>query len=319
MLMRPRRLRISSTIRSMVEETQVRPSDLMAPMFLLESANAQEPIETMPGIFRQGIEKTLRTVEGLLKNEIKSIALFPVVDEKYKDESASFALKEDNFYHQAIATLKKTFPELMIMTDVAMDPYSTYGHDGVYCPDQKYIKNDETLPILGKMALVQAQAGADIIGPSDMMDGRVLEIRETLEKNNYSDRIIMSYSAKYASCFYGPFRDALGSAPKFGDKKTYQMDPANSKEAIKEMELDYTEGADIFMVKPAGAYLDVIKTLSDACPCPVAAYQVSGEYSLLVHGAQKGLVDLAAARDESLLAIKRAGAKIILTYFAHQF
>src|SRR5690606_1677141 len=248
---------------------------------------------------------------------IMTFDLFPSINEKLKDKKATEALNKKGLYLNAIKEVKKRFPEAMIMTDVAMDPYSSDGHDGLV-KDGK-IMNDETLEILAKMSLAQAEAGADILGPSDMMDGRVGYIRETLDENGFTDVSIMSYTAKYASAFYGPFRDALSSAPKFGDKKTYQMNPANSKEALLEAELDLNEGADFLMVKPALSYMDVIKLLNDNFNLPIAAYNVSGEYAMVKAAAEKGWIDGDRVRDEILLSLKRAGASVILTYFAKEF
>lgn len=271
----------------------------------------------MPGIYRLSLDLLLKEIEECLKLGITTFDLFPNLDESLKDKKASEALNKKGLYLNALRTIKKELPEAVIMTDVAMDPYSSDGHDGLVRNGQ--ILNDATLDILGKMALAQAEAGADILGPSDMMDGRVGFIREALDKAGYTDVSIMSYTAKYASAFYGPFRDALDSAPKFGDKKTYQMDPANSREAILEAELDYNEGADFLMVKPALSYLDVIKTLNDHFTLPIAAYNVSGEYAMVKAAAAKGWIDGERVRDEILLSIKRAGASVILTYFAKEF
>jgi len=314
---RPRRNRKSATIRSAISETKVSTDNLLFPLFLLDGTAKKEEILSMPGIFRMSEELILSEIEACMNLGVKMFALFPAVDDSLKDKTASYSWAKDNFYCRTIGQIKARFPEAMLMTDVAMDPYSSDGHDG-FVKDGK-ILNDETLPILGKMALAQAEAGADIIGPSDMMDGRVGYIRNVLDENGFTDVSIMAYTAKYASAFYGPFRDALSSAPKFGDKKTYQMDYANVKEALIEAELDEDEGADFLMVKPALAYLDVIKTLSEKSNLPIAAYQVSGEYAMIKAAAEKGWLNEEKIVMETLTAIKRAGASIILTYFARQF
>ncbi len=314
---RPRRNRKSAAIRSAISETQVSVNNLLFPLFVLDGQNKKEEITSMPGIYRFSEELILAEIEACLKLGVNMFALFPAVDDSLKDKTATYSYARDNFYCRTIRNVKARFPEAMILTDVAMDPYSSDGHDGLV-RDGK-ILNDETLPILGNMALAQAEAGADIIGPSDMMDGRVGYIRNVLDENGFTDVSIMSYTAKYASGFYGPFRDALSSAPKFGDKKTYQMDYANVKEALLEAELDEDEGADFLMVKPALAYLDVIKALADSSHLPIAAYQVSGEYAMVKAAAEKGWLNEEKIVEETLTAIKRAGASIILTYFARQF
>lgn len=271
----------------------------------------------MPGIFRFSIDTMLSEIESCLKLGIKAFDVFPAYQESLKDPNASESYNPDTFYLKALREIKKQFPEVCLMSDVAMDPYSSDGHDGLV-KDGK-ILNDETLDILGRMSLAQADAGVDILGPSDMMDGRVGYIRDLLDDNGFTDTSIMSYTAKYASAFYGPFRDALDSAPKFGDKKTYQMNPANIHEALIEADLDMNEGADFLMVKPALSYLDVIRLLHDNYPLPIAAYNVSGEYSMIKAASEKGWLDGERAMLEVLLSIKRAGAKVILTYFAKEF
>lgn len=271
----------------------------------------------MPGIYRFTTDLVLKEVEECMQLGVKTFAPFPNISENLKDKYATESYKENNLYLKAIKAIKQEFPEAILMTDVAMDPYSADGHDGIV--ENGEILNDETLVVLGKMALAQARAGSDIVGPSDMMDGRVGHIRKVLDDNNFKNVSIMAYSAKYASAFYGPFRDALDSAPKFGDKKTYQMNPANVREAIIEAQLDVEEGADFLMVKPALSYLDVIKTLNDNFHLPVAAYNVSGEYAMIKAAGQKGWIDPTKAMVESLISIKRAGAKIILSYFAKEF
>ncbi len=315
MLKRPRRNRKSAAIRDMVAETTLSTSDFMFPLFLLEGKNKTSEVESMPGIFRYSTDRMLKEIEACLELGIRSFDIFPVVEEKHKDKTATKSYDPDFFYLRSLAEIKKEFPEACIMTDVAMDPYSSDGHDGLV-DDNGNILNDETLEILGSMALAQAETGIDIIGPSDMMDGRVEYIRDILDESGFENTSIMSYTAKYASAFYGPFRDALDSAPKFGDKKTYQMDPANVREAIIEADLDEEEGADFLMVKPALAYLDVIKLLKDNYDLPIAAYNVSGEYSMIKAAGQKGWLDADRVMMESLLSMKRAGAKVILTYFA---
>lgn len=317
MNIRPRRNRKSGAIRDLVQETQVTTDDFIFPLFLLEGATDKIEVDSMPGIHRLGIERMLPEIESCLKLGVKAFDVFPVVPEHYKDKSATKCFDDNFFYQNALRRIKSEFPEVCIMTDVALDPYSSDGHDGIV-KDGK-ILNDETLEILGKQALSQAACGIDIIGPSDMMDGRVGYIREVLDENGFTDVSIMSYTAKYASAFYGPFRDALDSAPKSGDKKTYQMNPANRREALIEADLDMSEGADFLMVKPALAYLDVIKLLKDNYSLPIAAYNVSGEYSMLKAAAEKGWLDYEKVMLESLLSIKRAGADIILTYHAKEF
>lgn len=302
----------------MIRETQVSSNDLIYPLFLLESPQDSIEVASMPGIYRLGLNKMLLEIEQCLKFGIKAFDIFPVVDERHKDKKATKSYDPKFFYLQALKKIRKEFPEACIMTDVAMDPYSSDGHDGLV-DENGNILNDETLDILAKMALAQAETGIDIIGPSDMMDGRVGYIREELDMNDFTNVSIMSYTAKYASAFYGPFRDALDSAPKSGDKKTYQMDPANQKEALIEADLDVEEGADFLMVKPALAYLDVIKLLKDNYDLPIAAYNVSGEYAMVCAAAEKGWLDKNAIMNEVLLSIKRAGADIILTYYAKEF
>ncbi len=317
MFKRPRRNRKSQVIRSMVEETRLSTKDFIFPLFLLEGKKKKAAVKAMPGIYRYSTDLLLKEIESCMNLGINAFDIFPVVDEKHKDKEATKSYDPNFFYLKALKKIKKEFPEACIMTDVAMDPYSIDGHDGLV-QDGK-ILNDETLEILGEMALAQADTGIDIIGPSDMMDGRVEFIRELLDEEGHQDVSIMSYTAKYASAFYGPFRDALDSAPKAGDKKTYQMNPANQREAIIEADLDEEEGADFLMVKPALAYLDIIKLLKDNYDLPIAAYNVSGEYSMIKAAAEKGWLDGESAMLESLLSIKRAGANVILSYFAKEF
>lgn len=314
MNIRPRRNRKMAGVRDLVRETQLHTNDLLLPLFLLEGQTQRIPVASMPGVDRLSLDLLLKEIEGAMKLGIRAFDVFPVVGERYKDKYATYSYADANFYNRALASIKQEFPEAVLMTDVAMDPYSSDGHDGIV--ENGKIVNDASLEVLGKMALAQAQAGADIIGPSDMMDGRVGYIRELLDENGFTEVSIMSYTAKYASGFYGPFRDALDSAPKFGDKKTYQMDPANRIEALREAALDEQEGADFLMVKPALAYLDVIRLLKDHSDLPIAAYNVSGEYSMIKAAAMQGWLDYDRVMMESLLSIKRAGADIILTYFA---
>jgi porphobilinogen synthase len=314
---RPRRNRKSDTIRSMVEETSVTTNDFIFPLFLLDGSSQKVEVSSMPGIFRLSADLMLKEIEECMNLGIRAFDIFPAVEDKFKDRTATKSYDPNFFYLKALKDIKKKFPEACIMTDVAMDPYSSDGHDGLV-KDGK-ILNDETLEILGKMALAQAETGIDILGPSDMMDGRVGYIRKLLDQNGFADVSIMSYTAKYTSGFYNPFREALDSAPKFGDKKTYQMNPANRMEALREAQLDTEEGADFLMVKPALAYLDVIRLLKDNSYLPVAAYNVSGEYSMVKAAAQKGWLDGDRVMNEILLSIKRAGADIILTYFAKAF
>lgn len=314
---RPRRNRKSAVIRSMVEETRLSVKDFIFPLFLIEGINQKVEVSSMPGIFRYSLDLMLKEIEECMALGIMAFDIFPAYPESKKDKYASESHRPDTFYLKAIQKIKENFPESCIMTDVAMDPYSSDGHDGLVMDGK--ILNDETLEILGKMTLAQAHAGADIIGPSDMMDGRVGYLRNILDDHDFKDTSIMSYTAKYASAFYNPFRDALDSAPKSGDKKSYQMDPANLHEALIEAELDMAEGADFLMVKPALAYLDVIRLLKDNFSLPIAAYNVSGEYAMIKASAERGWLDGERAMLESLLCIKRAGANIILSYFAKEF
>jgi porphobilinogen synthase len=317
MHIRPRRNRTTSAIRSLVQENSVSINDLIFPLFILEEKKGKSEVASMPGIFRHGLYDVLKEIEECLALGIKAFDIFPVVEEKHKDKYATKSYNPDFFYLEALREIKEKFPEALIMTDVAMDPYSSEGHDGIV--EEGKILNDETLEVLGKMALAQAQTGIDIVGPSDMMDGRVGYIRKVLDQNGYTGTSIMSYTAKYASAYYGPFRDALNSAPKFGDKKTYQMNPANRREALIEAALDVQEGADILMVKPALAYLDIISDLKQNYNIPIAAYNVSGEYSMVAAAAEKGWLEKEAIMAEMLMSIKRAGADIILTYFAKDY
>lgn len=317
MLSRPRRNRKMAAIRDMVAETYLSPAHLIYPMFLVEGNNIKEEVKSLPNNFRWSTDRLLPEIESCIKLGINKFDLFPAVREELKDKMASYSFAEENFYLDAIRKVKEAFPEAVIMSDVAMDPYSSDGHDGIVEGDK--ILNDETLPVLAKMSLAQAQAGVDIIGPSDMMDGRVGFIRDHLDNAGYTDVSIMSYTAKYASAFYNPFRDALDSAPKSGDKKTYQMDPANKTEALREAELDLSEGADMLMVKPALCYLDIIHLLKENFTLPVTAYNVSGECAMVYAAAQNGWLDYECVVAEMLLSMRRAGADGILTYFAKDF
>ncbi|MDX5419972.1 MAG: porphobilinogen synthase [Hymenobacteraceae bacterium] len=314
---RPRRNRYNEVIRNMVQETALELNDFIFPLFIIEGQNQKVEVASMPGINRYSIDTLLDEVASCVDLGIKAFAPFPSIPENLKDKYAKESENPEGLFPRAIREIKKNFPDVVLMTDVAMDPYSSDGHDGIVINGE--IVNDETLDVLGKMALVQAQAGADIVGPSDMMDGRVGHIRRVLDENGFHKVGIMSYTAKYASAFYGPFRDALDSAPKMGDKKTYQMNPANSREALIEAALDTEEGADYLMVKPALAYLDIIKLLRDNSHLPIAAYNVSGEYAMVKAAGLKGWIDGEKAMLESLLSIKRAGADIILSYFAKDF
>lgn len=300
----------------MVQETHISAANLIFPLFIIEGNNQKTEVASMPGIFRYSIDNLLREVESCMKLGLKSFDLFPNISEELKDKYATESHREESLYLRAIKQVKQNFPEACVITDVAMDPYSSDGHDGIV--ENGEILNDETLEVLGKMALAHARMGADIIAPSDMMDGRVGYIRQVLDDNGFSGVSIMSYCAKYASAFYGPFRDALNSAPKFGDKKTYQMNPANQREALIEAQLDEAEGADFLMVKPGLPYLDVIKLLKDNTELPIAAYNVSGEYAMLKAAAERGWLNEQRAVTEVLTSLRRAGASAILTYHAKE-
>jgi len=300
----------------MVQETQISAANLIFPLFIIDGVNKKTEVASMPGIYRYSIDNLLREVEACAKLGLMSFDLFPNIEESLKDKFATESHREEGLYLRAIREVKRNFPEVCVVTDVAMDPYSSDGHDGLV--ENGEILNDETLEILGKMALAQAQAGADIIAPSDMMDGRVGYLREYLDEHKFTNVSIMSYSAKYASAFYGPFRDALESAPKFGDKKTYQMNPANQMEALIEARLDEAEGADFLMVKPALAYLDVIKLLKDNTELPIAAYNVSGEYAMVKAAAKNGWLNEERTTVEILMSMRRAGATAILSYHSKE-
>lgn len=311
---RNRILRSSPAIRSLVAETTLTPSDFIAPLFIDEGENIKTEIASMPGYYRNSLDLTVNDVKELYSLGIKSVLLFVKAKDDVKDNTGKEAWNKDGLMQRSIKAIKNAVPDMVVMTDVALDPYSIYGHDGIVKDGQ--IVNDETVEALVKMSLSHARAGADFVAPSDMMDGRIGAIRNALEKEGYTKTGIMAYSAKYASCFYGPFRDALDSAPGFGDKKTYQMNYANRIEAIKETIMDIEEGADIVMVKPAMAYLDIIREVKNAVEVPVSAYHVSGEYAMIKAAAKLGWLDENKAILESLTSIKRAGADLIATYFA---
>ena len=301
----------------MVQESRLGLENLIFPVFLKDGTNIKEEITSLPNIYRWSIDLLLKEIESCMELGIRTYDIFPAIEDHLKDQSATMSYDPNNFYLKSIQKIKETFPEIVLMSDVALDPYSSDGHDGLVRNGK--IVNDETLPILAKMSVAQAQAGIDIIGPSDMMDGRVGVIRTALDDAGFTETSIMSYTAKYASAFYGPFRDALNSAPKSGDKKTYQMNPSNKAEALIEAQLDIEEGADMIMVKPALCYLDVIHLLKENFATPVTAYNVSGEYAMVHAASQKGWIDYNAAMNEMLLSIRRAGADGILTYFAKDF
>ena len=319
---RPRRLRRTATLRSMVEETVLRPADFIAPLFVVEGREAPDEISSMPGVFRLNIADLVKECRALQKLGVPAVALFPKLDPKLKDDEGTKALDEDALVLRAVRAVKKAVPEMAIVTDVALDPYTSHGHDGVLTASQDDVENDRTVEILTRMAVLQAKAGVDLVAPSDMMDGRVGAIRHALDGAGFTNTGILAYSAKFNSAYYGPFRDAVGSAKAAGtrllSKATYQMNPANRREAITEVLLDDAEGADILMVKPAGLYLDIIRDVREATRKPVAAYQISGEYAQIHAAARLGWLDLERCRHESLLAIKRAGADLILTYFAKE-
>jgi porphobilinogen synthase len=311
---RNRILRATPAIRSMVAETILTPADFIAPLFIDEGENVQTEIASMPGYYRRSIDLTVKEVRELWSMGIKSVLLFIKCKDELKDNTGKEAWNKNGLMQRSIKAIKDAVPEMYVMTDVALDPYSSYGHDGIV--EDGEIVNDVTVEALVKMSVSHAQAGADMVAPSDMMDGRIGAIREGLEKNNFTKTGIMAYSAKYASCFYGPFRDALDSAPGFGDKKTYQMDFANRIEAVKEAIMDVEEGADIVMVKPGLPYLDIVREVKNAVEVPVSVYNISGEYAMIKAAAKMGWIDEDKAIIETLTCIKRAGADLIATYFA---
>ena len=314
MIRRNRILRKSQAIRSLVAETNLTPNDFIVPLFIDEGTNIKDPILSMPGYFRNSIDVTVAEVKELWSMGLKSVLLFIKCKDELKDNKGTEALNPRGLMQRSIRAIKDVCPDMIVMTDIALDPFSSFGHDGIVNGTE--IVNDATVEVLAKMSVSHAEAGADFVAPSDMMDGRIGAIREALEQNGYTNTGIMSYSAKYASCFYGPFRDALDSAPGFGDKKSYQMNPSNRLEAIKEAIMDVEEGADIVMVKPAMAYLDIIREVKNAVEIPVSAYHVSGEYAMIKAAAERGWLQEDKAIMECLTSIKRAGADLIATYFA---
>src|SRR6056297_2905270 len=313
---RPRRLRSSGNVRRMVAENHLSVNDFIAPLFVMEGKNEKVEIPSMPDYYRYTLDLLIKEIEEIQNLGIPAVLLFAKVPDEKKGNEGSEALDPNALMQKSIRTIKEQFPDLVVMTDVAMDPYSSYGHDGVV--EEGEIVNDKSVDILAKMAVSHAEAGADFVAPSDMMDGRILLMREALEEAGFSNTGIMAYSAKYASSYYGPFRDALDSAPGFGDKKTYQMNPANVDEAMREVELDINEGADIVMVKPGMPYLDVVRAVKQNFNIPVSVYNVSGEYAMIKAAAEKGWLNEEEVMMESLLAFKRAGADLIATYFAKE-
>jgi porphobilinogen synthase len=313
-LNRNRRLRTKETLRNLIRETVITPNDFLVPLFVIEGQNKKEEIQSMPNYFKMSIDVLLKEVETLYNLGLKSVLLFAQVDQKLKDNYGSEAINKDGLMQRAIKSIKDKYADLLVMSDVALDPYSSNGHDGVV--ENGLIVNDITNDILSKMSLTHIEAGADFVAPSDMMDGRVKSIRTLFEKEGYHNAGIMSYSAKYASCFYGPFRDALDSKPGFGDKKTYQMDIGNRNEAMNEVKLDIQEGADIVMIKPGISYLDIIRDIKNNFNIPISAYQVSGEYAMIKSAAKNGWLNEEQAILETSIAFKRAGANFIASYFA---
>ena len=311
---RNRRLRSSAALRALVAENYLSPNDFIVPLFVVEGQHIKEEIPSMPNYYRFSLDLLELEVKRLWDKGLKAVLLFVKVPDDRKDNRGTEALNPDGLMQRSIQMIKAAVPEMVVMTDVALDPYSSFGHDGIV--EKNRIVNDPTVEVLAQMALSHAQAGADIVAPSDMMDGRVRGIRQVLEQNQFHDTAILSYTAKYASAFYGPFRDALDSAPGFGDKKTYQMDPANQREALLEAQTDIEEGADILMVKPGAAYLDILSLLHQNTQLPLAVYQVSGTYAMLQAAVEKGWLDYNSVMIEQLLAFKRAGAQLIATYHA---
>lgn len=320
LLRRPRRLRKSAAVRELVRETHLSVADFIAPLFVIEGEGEPEEAASMPGVMRFPIRALVEECAALASLGVRAIALFPRIDARLKDDRGTAALDHETLVLRAVKAIRKEVPELVIMTDIALDPYTSHGHDGVLTADKHDVDNDATVGLLAEMAVLHAESGVDFVAPSDMMDGRVGAIRRALDEAGHSDTGIIAYSAKFASAYYGPFREAVGSASAAGtsalDKATYQLNPANRREALVEAALDEEEGADILMVKPAGPYLDIIRDLRETTSLPVAAYQVSGEYAQIQAAARLGWLDLEKTRDESLLSIKRAGADLILTYFA---
>ncbi|MFI0434361.1 MAG: porphobilinogen synthase [Parachlamydiaceae bacterium] len=314
---RPRRNRQTAAIRGLVQETHLHPSQLVSPLFIVEGKDQQQPIHSMPGIFRYSLDLLLQEVLSLHRLGVRAVDLFCYIPYEKKDSQGSEAIKEGNLLQQAIRFLKQEIPDMCLMIDIALDPFTTHGHDGIV-NQEGVVDNDATLSILGQMSILAAEAGADIVAPSDMMDGRVAYIRAALDHAGFSSVGILSYAAKYASSFYGPFREALNSAPKFGDKKGYQMNPGNRREAVRECRLDEFEGADMLLIKPALAYLDIIAKVREETTLPLGAYHVSGEYAMVMAAAENGWLDAQRVFEECLLSIKRAGADFILTYAAKQ-
>lgn len=315
---RPRRNRKNAAIRGLVKETLLTPGDLIYPLFIHES-DEDEPIDSMPGCHRWSLDGLVEEVGRAHAVGVRAVVFFPKIEEELKSSHGEECFNPEGLVPRAIRRIKEAFPEVAVITDVALDPYNSDGHDGIVesTPSGELrILNDETVEVLCRQALCHAEAGADVVSPSDMMDGRIGAIRDALDAASHEEVSILSYTAKYASAYYGPFRGALDSAPKAGDKKTYQMDPANAREAVREADLDLAEGADMLMVKPAGPYLDIVRTLADSVDLPIAAYQVSGEYLMIKSAAKDGWIDEEKVAFESLLGIKRAGADMILTYFA---
>ncbi len=311
---RPRRNRTTKAIRALVQETDISPAHLVLPLFVQEGPERESPIPSMPGVSRLGLHRLLAKAREAVELGVAAVVLFPALDETQKNPTGSESLSPDGLLQRSIQILKTELPELTVITDVALDPYSSDGHDGLVIDGK--IDNDRTLPLLAAMAVAQAKAGADVVAPSDMMDGRVRAIREALDQAGYTDVGICSYTAKYASAFYGPFREALDSAPKAGDKRSYQMDSANRREALREARLDESEGADWLLVKPGLPYLDIVRLLRDSSTLPIAVYHVSGEYSMLKAAAERGYIDYESCLLESMMSFRRAGADIIFTYAA---
>lgn len=320
---RPRRLRRTAALRALTTETELRPQHLIQPVFVIDGEGPSEPIESMPGQFRHSIASLIEECRTLADLGISAVALFCKLQATLKTDDGREALNPDSLVLRAIRAIKQAVPELAVITDLALDPYTTHGHDGLWDAAAQDLANDPTVEVLCEMAVLAAEAGVDIVAPSDMMDGRIGAIRQALDGNDREKIAIMAYSAKFASAYYGPFRDAVGSSASAGtrhlDKRTYQLNPGNRREALTEIALDEEEGADILMVKPAGPYLDIIREVREATNLPLAAYQVSGEYAQIHAAAEKGWLDLEKCRDESLLAIRRAGADMILTYFAKEY
>jgi porphobilinogen synthase len=320
---RPRRMRRTASLRALASETEVLPQHLIQPIFVIEGEGAPEAIDSMPGIARLSIKAAVAECRELHALGISGVALFPKLDERLKSDDGREALNPNTLVLRAIRAIKAAVPELTVITDLALDPYTEHGHDGLWDAAAQDLANDATVEVLAEMAVLAAEAGVDMVAPSDMMDGRVGAIRSALDDNDFEKTAIMAYSAKFASAYYGPFRDAVGSAPSAGthnlNKRSYQLNPANRREALVEIALDEEEGADVLMVKPAGPYLDIIREVREETELPLAAYQVSGEYAQIMAAAEQGWLDRARCRDESLLAIRRAGADMILTYFAKAF